>query len=101
MKFWSSFEQDPQARLEYPIEWSSRLNDGEILAASTWEVISPAGDTTPIVIDQEVIGDTGTAAWISGGTEGYDYYLTNHIETNSTPLSRKDDRTIRIQIRQQ
>ena len=86
-----AFDKDPDAILDYYIDWSDWLTGSEVLASSTWTV--PTG----IVKDSDGNSDTVTQIWLSGGTVGRVYRVINHIKTNSSPV-REDDRTLTIRI---
>lgn len=81
----SEFIKDPDAVLDYSIDWSSWLADGETITASTWVV--PDGITK----DSDSFSDTATVIWLSGGTAGTTYLIPNHITTSD---GREDDRTL-------
>ena len=70
----SAFLKDPNARLDYQIDWSSWLGV-DTISVSTW--IVEAG------ITQETVSNTTTTAtiWLSGGTVGTTYRVTNRITT--------------------
>ena len=82
------FLKDPEAVLDYKIDWSAWLGI-DVLITSAWTV--PAGITT----DSDTSDATSTTIWLSGGTIGQSYELTNHITTAS---GREDDRTITIMM---
>lgn len=85
------YVHDPQAKLDYPVDWSTWLAGGETITASTWTV--PAGITK----DSDSFSDTAALAWLSGGTAGQDYTITNHIVTSA---GREDDRSIILKCRE-
>jgi hypothetical protein len=85
----SVWRHDPDAVLDYTIDWSQWLGDGETIAASTWDV--PAGLTE--VDESETT--TATSVRVSGGTAGTMYSVTNHIVTST---GQEDDRTIRLNV---
>jgi hypothetical protein len=85
-----AFEKDPQAVLDYGIDWSDWLG-ADTISASTWTV--PSGITK----DSDTNTTTTTTIWLSGGTVDTDYELVNHITTAG---AREDDRTITIRVRQ-
>lgn len=82
------FTKDPQAGLDYSIDWSDWLSNDTIVT-STWTV--PTGITK--VTDTKTT--TVTTVWLSGGTVGQAYDVMNEITTTA---GRKDDRTIRIRV---
>jgi len=85
-----AFEKDPQAVLDYAIDWSDWLGS-DTISTSAWTV--PAGITK----DSDSNTTTTTTIWLSGGTADTDYELINHIVTAG---GREDDRTITIRVRQ-
>ena len=85
-----SFIKDPDAVLDYQIDWSDLLGD-DTITSSEW--VASDG----ITIDSNSFADTAATVWLSGGTVGQDYAVTNHITTDG---GREDDRTITIMVRQ-
>jgi len=83
------WNKDPQAILDYSIEWSTWLVTGETISTSTWTV--PAGLTK--VSDSKTT--TATTVWLSGGTVGTAYTVTCHIKTS---VNREDDRSFIIVV---
>jgi len=81
------FLKDPDAVLDYQIDWSSWLDTGETISASAWTV--PTGLTE----DSDSNTTTTATVWLSGGTAGVTYSVTNQITTSD---SRTEDRTITI-----
>lgn len=82
--------KDPSAVLDYTVDWSQWLDTGDTITTSTW-VIAPTGLT------QQSAASTPTAAtvWLSGGTLGITYTVTNRI---TTAQGRDDARTLLIQV---
>ena len=87
-----TYIKDPDAILDYSINWSSWLVTGDTITTSTWT--AEAG----IMIDSDTNTTTATTVWLSGGTAGESYDVTNHIVTDD---GREDDRTITILVREQ
>lgn len=87
------FTKDPQAVLDYKIDWSAWLASGETISTSTWTVPSGITDDSDSITDS----NTSTTIWLSGGTADTDYDLINHIVTSE---GREEDRTITIGVRQ-
>jgi hypothetical protein len=86
------FKKDPQAILDYQVDWTEWLGEDTIAAdadASTWT--APAG----ITVEAETHSTTATTVWLSGGTAGQNYEVRNHIRTVA---GREDDRTILVQV---
>lgn len=83
--------KDPNAVVDYRIDWSKWLTDGDTIATSEWTV--PAG----VTMTTEYNDDTSATIWLSGGTAGENYSLTNRITTSG---GRTQDRTIIIQVKE-
>lgn len=81
--------KDPQAVLDYSIDWSVYLAADEALIASSWHVV-PEGELTLSAMAYDSSSTTVTA---SGGVAGHVYRVTNRITTS---LGRSDDRSITI-----
>lgn len=86
----SSFLKDPSAVLDYQVDWSAWLAAAETISTSTWTV--PNG----ITADSDSHTTTTATIWLSAGTVGTTYTLTNHIVTSA---GRIDDREITVKIR--
>ena len=83
-----SFVKDPQAVLDYQINWASWLGV-DTISTSTWTLptgITKASDTRTT---------TTTTIWLSGGTDGSSYNLVNTIVTAG---GRTEERTITIVV---
>jgi len=83
------FIKDPDALLDYVIDWSDWLS-GDTIADSEW--IVPDG----LVNVDDSFTDAATTIWLSGGTAGRKYSLTNRITTAG---GRVDDRSIGVMVR--
>lgn len=83
------FIKDPDAVLDYMFDWTAWLSSGEAISSST--MIVSAG----VNLDSSSNTSSKATAWISGGTSGQPYAVTNRITTNQ---GRTDDRTITIRV---
>jgi len=104
----TSFTKAPSAILDYLFDWTSWLATGETLTASTMTATTgitltppPTNTTTTattgITLTPPPTNTTTTATvWLTGGTLGTAYQVTNHVTTNA---GRQDDRTITVTIR--
>lgn len=88
----TDFTKDPDASLDYSIDWTNWLTGTEIIASSTWE--SSNGAT----IESSSYTDKVSTVYVSGGTLNTICRLTNTIETNASP-ARIDQRTITLLIK--
>ena len=83
-----TFTKDPNAVLDYTIDWTRWLA-GDQIATSEW--IVPSGMTK--------MADSKTAAsatvWLSGGGMGQSYTVTNRI---TTAAGRTEDRSFTIRV---
>lgn len=82
---------DPDATLDYTVDWSAWLADDETISESAWVV--PTGLTAGV----DSHDDTTAWVWISGGTADTDYTLTNRVTTSA---GRTDDRSITLICRE-
>lgn len=87
----SAFIKDPQATLDYVVNWASWLADSETITAATVTA------STGITVNSSSHDDDTVTFWLSGGTDGTDYTVTCHVTTSA---GRQDDRTTRIRVRQ-
>ena len=85
----TTFIKDPNAILDYSIEWSKWLA-GDQIATSEWSTSDQSFGAT---------GGSNTATrttvWLSGGAVGQSYTVTNQITTVG---GRTDDRSFTIQV---
>lgn len=88
----STYLKDPDAVLDYQVDWSSWLAEGETLSDHT--ITADDG----ITVDSSNITDSNTTvtAWLSGGTAGRKYKVVYRITTTE---GRTDDRTISLVVR--
>jgi hypothetical protein len=85
-----SFVKDPEAVLDYQINWAAQMTqDSDTISTSVWD--AEAG----ITIDSESETTTAATVWLSGGTAGNSYTVTNTITTAG---SRTDERSIEVVV---
>lgn len=88
----SVFVKDPDEVIDYQHNWSTNyLASGEDISTSVWAV-TPTGSLT---IDSESETITTATVFVSGGTRGKVYRLTNKITTTA---SRTAERTITVRV---
>lgn len=80
--------KDPEDTLDYTIDWGPWLA-GDTINTSVWVVA--AGLTE----DSDTNSTTAATVWISGGTPGGVYPVTNRITTTA---GRATDRTLILQV---
>ncbi len=81
--------KDPDEVLDYDIDWSARLLT-DTISTSTW--IVPDGITK----DSDSKTATTTTVWLSGGTLGDKYELTNRIVTTG---GRTMDQSVDLKVK--
>lgn len=84
-----NFVKDADARLDWLFDWSDWLASSEVITDS--EIICEDGLTVVSTSNSS----TSVLVWLSGGTPGESYKLTNRITTNQ---QRIDDRSISVRI---
>jgi hypothetical protein len=83
-----TFYKDPDAVLDYQIDWSTWLGS-DTISTSAWTVQSG------LTKGSDSKTDTTTTVWLSGGTAGQTYRVTNRIVTAG---GRTDDRTFWVVV---
>lgn len=83
-----TFPKDPNAVLDYSVDWSRWL-DGDSIASSAWTVPIGLAKVT------ETNTDTKATVWLSGGSAGQSYPVTNRVTTTG---GRTEDRTFTIRV---
>lgn len=86
-------DKDPNDVLDYSIDWTARL-EADTIQSSTWVV--PTGT---LVKDSDSIsaGNLITVIWLSAGTAGQKYTLTNRIVTVG---GRTIDQSVDIKVKE-
>jgi hypothetical protein len=101
-----TFVKDPVETLDYDRDWKYKdeasrtaagtgngwLATGETITTSTWAVPTGITQTTPAPSHTDGLAKI----WLTGGTDGVDYTLTNTVVTNT---GRTGKRSITIQVR--
>jgi hypothetical protein len=82
------FAKDPDSLIDYQIDWTAWL-DGDTIATSAWMA------TAGITIDSDTNTNTVATVWLSGGTLGERYEVTNRIVTTA---GREDERSLFVRI---
>ena len=82
--------KDPQAVLDWTWDWTTWLQPNEQLTSSAFAA------TPGITIDSISNSTNKATVWLSGGTPGIPYQVTNTITTNQ---GRTDERSITIRVK--
>jgi hypothetical protein len=87
-------DKDPQAILDFGFDYEEWL-DGDTITASAWAISGPdavlVGTSPPATFNT-----ISTTVWLSAGTVGESYVVTNHI---TTALGRQDDQCLYVVIK--
>ena len=86
-----SFVKAPEAYLDYYMDWTDWVVEGDPIILSTWTV---SGGT--VLVDTDAILGTFTQIWAGGGAIGEPVELANYVETAE---GRKDIRSLGLVIR--
>lgn len=85
-----TYAKDPQAVLDYTLDWSAWLGS-DTISTAVW-----AADTG-LTVNSTSKTTTSATAWLAGGSDGTTYNVKNTITTAG---GRTDERTIAIEVRQ-
>jgi hypothetical protein len=94
--------KDPNEIKDYDLDWGSVAGKkafGDALTGSLW-IIAARGDVTevaPLVHDSDSSTATGTIIWLSGGTAGETYILTNRVTTAG---GRTYDQSVKLKCKE-
>jgi hypothetical protein len=87
----SIYIHDPDAVLDYAVDWTEWLATGDSITSH-----SVAVESGNVVKDSDSLAGTIVRAWISGGTNGTDATVRYRV---TTAQGRTDDRTIYLKVR--
>ncbi len=95
--------KDPSEVLDYSVDWDRStasaaagtgwLAASETITASTWTVPTGITQTTPA----PSVASGKTTIWLSGGTTGTRYTITNHVTTSQ---GRQGERSFTVDVRE-
>lgn len=85
----TTFTKDPDATLDYTVDWSDWLDTGETISSSSFSV--PSGITKA----SESNTTTSATVWLSGGTKWTTYTVTNEVTTTA---GRTDQRSFDVRV---
>lgn len=86
----TAFKKDPDARLDYTVDWTLWLAPvADAIASAVW--LPSAG----ITVSAPTFNANSATAWATGGVIGNDEFMTCRITTSA---GRIDDRTVFFKI---
>jgi len=84
-----NFIKDPDAVLDWQFNWANWLHDGESIASASFIV------DDGLTADSTGHDATVATVWLSGGTAGHVYRVTNRVVTSD---GRTDDKSINVRV---
>jgi hypothetical protein len=91
----SFYLKDPQARIDYELDWGGGYLDGQTIVASSWTVAPD--EAGGITVESNSFDLMRTAARISGGVAGHVYSVTNRVTLSDGAI---DERSISLRAEQ-
>jgi hypothetical protein len=85
--------KDPEALLDYSVDWGADYLAGDVLTESSWQV-SPA-EAAGVSIVSSRFDLLQSTVEVGGGLPGRIYRLTNHVITAE---GREDSRSIMLRV---
>ena len=84
--------KDPDEYLDYTLDWSLRVPSTDQIIASTWSTPTSGG----LTVASTSYATFTTTVWLSTGTIGITYQLTNRI---TTVFGRIMDQTCKVKVK--
>lgn len=85
--------KDPEALLDYSVDWGADYLTGDVLTESSWTV-TPA-ELGGVSIFSSRFDLLVSTVQVGGGVAGHIYRLTNHV---ATAEGREDSRSIMLRV---
>lgn len=85
--------KDPEAALDYAVDWGAEYLTGDTLGGSHWQV-TPV-ETGGLSVVASRFDDTVASVTAAGGVAGHLYQLTNHVMLSS---GLTDSRSIVLRV---
>jgi hypothetical protein len=85
-----AYTKDPGEKKDYAIDWSDHLG-ADTIATSTWVVGTGLTESTPAPSATTTVA----TIWLSGGTAGTEYRVTNHVITTQ---GREFERSFMVNV---
>lgn len=89
----SYYLKDPQAVLDYSVEWGAGYLDGQVVSRSVWSVAPDEPDGVRVAT--QAVSPTRTAVTLEGGVPGKVYRVTNRVTLSD---ERSDERTLVLRV---
>lgn len=89
----SLYLKDPDARIDYAIDWGPAYLDGQVIAASAWAVTPD--EEGGVAVDVASHDFTRTAVTLTGGVAGHVYRIGNRVTLSD---GRSDERSLTLRV---
>lgn len=90
MAVFKDHKKDPDATLDWIFDWNDWLTEAETISSSSF-ILDPGISIDPVKGNSNTTKTT--VVWLTGGTEGQVYRVTNRITTSE---GRTDDRSFTL-----
>ena len=90
------YPKDPASNVDFSIDWSAWLQDGETIASALWSVDPPSDSSVSLGV--QTAGQTVTSVFAAGGRPGHRYRLTCQALSSE---NRTAERSIILRIMEQ
>lgn len=87
----TTFVKDPDATLDYTVDWAEWMTGADVISTVTWTVESGLTQVSTAYTD------TTATIWLSGGKAGKAYAITCRVTTDNNP-ARIDDRSFVVSV---
>lgn len=97
-RFGAYINKDPQSTLDYSIDWTDWMPTGQQIDSSSWTISTVSGDSAPLASSSTTFNasDDLTTVFLTAGTAGNKYTVTNTITTDS---GLTDERYFRVFVK--
>lgn len=85
--------KDPDDVTDFALDWNNRLDAGDTLTDSEFEIV-----TGTILLGNQTIDGNKTVVWISGGADGETATILNRVTTSG---GRQYDQSFQLKIKNQ
>ena len=87
------FLKDPQAGIDYAVDWGQGYLQGQTITGSVWNVTPD--DAEGVRVTGELGSATRTAATLAGGEPGKVYRVANRVTLSD---GRTDERSVTLRV---
>lgn len=85
--------KDPEAALDYAVDWGAEYLNGDWISQSSWDVIPV--EIGGLTVATSIFDDRVATVTAAGGVAGHLYQLTNHVVLSS---GLTDSRSIVLRV---